>query len=51
MPSKEYSGKRQKNFQILVKEIDRQTYTDGGNKEQAFAYLGFVLDFFYLPLW
>lgn len=40
--------KGQKSFQILIKEIDRQTYPDGGNKEQAFAYLGFVLDFFLL---
>lgn len=41
---------REKSFQILVKEIDRQTYPDGGNKEQAFAYLGFVLDFFLLAV-
>jgi hypothetical protein len=35
---------------ILVREIDRQILDDGTPAEQAFHYLGFILDFYFLVL-
>lgn len=34
--------------EILLREIERQTYADGGNREQALSYHLFVLEFFLL---
>ncbi len=39
---------RKKAFDILNREVDRQNYPDGVNKEQAISYQQFVLDFFLL---
>jgi len=39
---------REKSFNILVEQIEKQNYEDGVNKEQAFAYQQFVLDFLIL---
>lgn len=35
-------------YRILIEEIEKQTYSDGVNKEQAISYQCFVLDFFLL---
>ncbi len=37
-----------KSFKILVKEMTKQDFPDGVNKEQALSYQQFVLDFFLL---
>lgn len=37
---------QERSFHILVEEMEKQNATDGGNKEQAFSYQNFVLDFF-----
>ncbi|MCC7293816.1 MAG: alginate lyase family protein [Phycisphaerales bacterium] len=34
--------------EILLREMERQTYADGGNREQALSYHLFVLEFFLL---
>ncbi|GMU24804.1 MAG: hypothetical protein AMXMBFR13_48750 [Phycisphaerae bacterium] len=39
---------RRQSREILMREIELQTSTDGGNKEQAFSYHLFVLEFFLL---
>jgi len=39
---------QKKSYQILLEQIERQNYGDGVNKEQAFSYQQFVLDFFLL---
>ncbi len=37
---------REKGIKILAEEIERQTFEDGGTKEQAIHYQGFVMDFY-----
>lgn len=39
---------RRESREILMREIAAQTFTDGGNREQAFGYHLFVLEFFLL---
>ena len=39
---------RERAQSILIDEIVKQTYPDGSGKEQAFSYLQFVLDFFWI---
>jgi hypothetical protein len=39
---------REQSFRILAEEIERQTFADGGNREQALGYHVFVLQFFAL---
>lgn len=39
---------KKKSHQILLREIDKQNYEDGVNKEQAISYHVFVLDLFIL---
>jgi hypothetical protein len=41
---------RKKGLRILVREVDRQILEDGTPAEQAFHYLGFILDFYFLVL-
>lgn len=38
----------EKSRQILIGELERQTYADGGNREQALGYHMFALEFFVL---
>jgi len=45
---KKAAGWMKKGYNILVKEIEKQTYNDGVNKEQALSYQSFVLNFFLL---
>lgn len=37
---------KRKSFRVLVAEVEKQNYEDGVNKEQAYSYQQFVLDFF-----
>ena len=39
---------RDRSFNILIEEIEKQNYEDGVNKEQAIWYQQFILDFFIL---
>jgi len=45
---KNSTGWIRRGYKILIEEIDKQTYGDGVNKEQAFSYQSLVLDFFLL---
>lgn len=42
----EAERRRRESRAILEDQVDAQTYADGGNREQAFGYLLFVLEFF-----
>lgn len=39
---------RDQTYQVLVREMEKQNYEDGVNKEQAISYQQFILDFFIL---
>jgi hypothetical protein len=45
---KEFINWRKAGYRILVREIQKQTFSDGVSKEQAISYQQFVLDFFLL---
>jgi len=42
------AARAEKSHRILIGELERQTYADGGNREQALGYHMFVLEFFVL---